>query len=1093
VRVEGSLDKRKLKEAIGELVARHEILRTTFNRLPGMSFPLQVVADAEAHSLREYDLTTLTAAERERRIEAIFDEASRLNFELERGPLFHVFLIAASPSEHVLILSLSSLIADAASLRNLIGQLGSYYTSLASGATLTDDEPLQYADLAEWQNELLESEEAGQEYWRGYWRKLNAPALLRMRLPFERRTSPHECFSPRTLTVKPNPALSEKIETLARTHDTSISTVLMACWQALLWRLTGEPDILVGYVAACRKYEELRDALGLFAKTLPAVTRFDGDLRWSELLKHLHQTLNESSDWQDYFTADELSAPAGEPGFIPFTFDFEEEYATRFADLRVRVNEISSHTEPFALRLSVRRHDAALWLTLDYDARRLRLRSAARLARQLVALISGVCSDPSAPISHLPLLDSRQRRRLLRRGRGPLPASSANLVPFHDLFSRQAAQTPEAVAAEDEHGQVTYAELDRRSESLARYLRGQGVGTEAVVALYLPRSLRLIESVLGVLKAGGAYLPLDTSSPTERVRMMVEDAGVRVVLSESGAEEAVAGLRESGVQVIGLGCEWESIESELDSKDEEAVRSGVSAENLAYVIYTSGSTGRPKGVMVTHGGLSHYLSWALSAYPLAEGSGCSPVHSSPAFDLTVTSLLGSLAAGGRALLLGEGVGVEVLVEALRDRADFSVVKLTPSHLEALTTSLGADALGGRARALVIGGEALHEASVEAWRQHAPETRLINEYGPTEAVVGCTTYEVQQLTGEVRAEVRAAAGGGEGESSEKRDETRDVAIGRAISGASVYVVDESGELVAEGVMGECLVGGRGLARGYLGRAELTAERFVPDEWGGELGARLYRTGDVVRWGERGELEYVGRRDGQVKVRGYRVELGEVEAVLRGQVGVKEAAVAMMGGRLVAYVALDDEGEGGSASKDDGASAGKSKGEGESGSKGERWVERLRAALLERLPEYMVPVGWLWVSKLPLNVNGKIDRAKLADLGEGNGLGAWEGAGGVGSEEDEPRGSTEETVAGIWQEVLGVGRVGRRDNFFSLGGHSLLATQVISKVRQAFNVELPLTRLFEVPEVAGLAAHIEEGLRAARAESVAEDGEREEGEL
>src|SRR5947209_3816788 len=471
VRIEGNLDARKLKDALGELVARHEILRTTFNRLPGMSLPLQVVADAHAYSLREYDLTTSSSAERERRIETLFDEASRLSFEFERGPLFQVFLIDGSPSEHVLILSLSSLIADAASLKNLIVKLGSYYSSLSSGATPADDNPLQYADLAEWQNELLESEETGREYWRGYWRKLNAPALLRMRRPFEHRTSPHECFSPRTLSVKLDPALSGKIETLARTHGTSISTVLMACWQTLLWRLTGEPDILVGYVAACRKYEELLDALGLFAKTLPAVTRFDGDLRWSELLKHLHQSLEESSDWQEYFTADELSAPGREPSFIPFTFDFEEEYAARFADLRVRVSEMKSCADPFALKLTARRHDSTLSLTLNYDAARLRPRFIARLARMLSTLVVGVCAGPSASVSRLPLLDPRQRRRLLRLGHGPLSASSADLTPFHHLFSRRAAQTPDAVAAEDEDAQVTYAELDRRPERLARYLR----------------------------------------------------------------------------------------------------------------------------------------------------------------------------------------------------------------------------------------------------------------------------------------------------------------------------------------------------------------------------------------------------------------------------------------------------------------------------------------------------------------------------------------------------------------------------------------------------------------------------------------------
>ncbi|MCA1615722.1 MAG: amino acid adenylation domain-containing protein [Acidobacteria bacterium] len=948
VRVEGAFDARTLKSALSELVARHEILRTTFVRLPGMSFPLQTVAEKPDLLLREYDLSGAPEVERRARANELFKEAGRAAFDPGSGPVLQAFLLALAPTEHLLILSLPALHADAAGLRNLVRNLGVYYTSLREGGAV-EDEPLQYADLSEWQNELLESEEseAGREYWRELWRRHDVAALLDVSLPFEKRPTPGAPFSPRALDLSVGAALSEKVDEVAREYGSTTETVLLACWQTLLWRLTGASEVLVGYVADQRKYDELRDALGLFAKTLPAVARFDQELRFDAVLSRLRQSVGDASGWQEYFTGEELWAAQGRPDFIPFAFEFEEGYAERFGDLTLRVLKSEVCADRFRVKLSARALGDGLSLSVRYDASVVGRLGVAALSRSLLALLSSSASEPAARASALGLHDARGLRRLVLRSRSPHAAAAAPL--FQDLFASWAAAKPDAVAARREDRQVTYAELDRRSNQLARFLRRAGVGPEKVVALYLPRGIGLVVAVLGVLKAGGAYLPLDLSSPAERLRLMVEDSGAVAVLSETGHEAALDGV---GLRV-GLEAEWPRISRESP----EAFEGGASGQNLAYVIYTSGSTGRPKGVMVEHAGLANYLAWALSVYPAGEGAG-SPVHSPAAFDLTVTSLLAPLAAGSRVLLLGEGPGASPLAETLRRDGDFGLVKLTPAHVEAMEAELGAAGLAGRARSLVIGGEALRWSSLRAWREHAPATRLINEYGPTEAVVGCSTYEVGAGKVEPEGEM--------------------VPIGRAIAGSSLYVSDGQGRLAPEWVWGELWVGGRGLARGYLGAAALTAERFVPDAWAGRGGARAYRTGDVGRWGASRQLEYGGRADRQVKVRGYRVEPGEVESALSEVKWVRGAAVEATEGaggvtQLVAYVACAEDADDGPAAQGNGAEA----------AGGRRIpagaVARLREHLLGRLPEYMVPSEYVTVAgSLPLTRNGKVDREALQAL-------------------------------------------------------------------------------------------------------------------
>jgi amino acid adenylation domain-containing protein len=561
-------------------------------------------------------------------------------------------------------------------------------------------------------------------------------------------------------------------------------------------------------------------------------------------------------------------------------------------------------------------------------------------------------------------------------------------------------------------GYLTYQALNRRANQLAHYLRQRRVGPEGLVGLCLERSLERVVGLLGILKAGGGYVPLDPTYPPERLAFMLADAGVSILLTQPRMVEILPDHRAS---VVCLDTDWEAVAREEETNP---VRVGTAA-NLAYVIYTSGSTGRPKGVMISQGSLVNYLAWCSQAYSVVAGQGA-PVHSSLAFDLTITGLFAPLLVGRQVTLVPEPLDLTDLSPTLSGQRDYSLVKLTPSHLALLGHQLSEAEASGLTRAIVIGGEALLPEHIAFWQRAAPATALINEYGPTETVVGCCIYHVPAET--------PASGA--------------IPIGRPIRNTQIYILDTKGQPVAIGVPGELHIGGGGVARGYLAHSALTAERFIPNPFSDKPGARLYKTGDQGRYLPDGNIDFLGRLDHQVKVRGFRIELGEIEIVLAQHPTVRETVVLAREDqpgdqRLVAYVVPH--------AKDDAAPG------------------DLRPFLEMQLPAYMVPTAFVVLDALPLTPNGKVDRRVLPvpdkirpDLGGGYVL---------------PRTPVETQMATIWSAVLKLEQVGIHDNFFALGGHSLLATQVMSRLRAAFHVELPLRSLFEVPTVAGLAERIE----------------------
>ncbi|HEX8355048.1 MAG TPA: AMP-binding protein, partial [Pyrinomonadaceae bacterium] len=758
--LEGPLAAGALRRALSQVIARHEILRTRLQYVAGMRWPIQVVADGTGAAWSTVDLSDLDPQSQQVRVEESYREATRSPTALEQDAEVFASLVKLAPDKHWLIMRLPATCADAWSLKNLARELVGQYGAAFDGGK-AEDEPLQYSHFAEWQKEVLEDESAAKGF--AYWEQVKSGGLSPVTLPFENRDPAGAAFEPDVLSVAVEPGLASKVEELARRHDTSSAACLLAVWQALLWRLSGQPNVVVNYAFDGRKYEELRDALGLFARHLPVRTRCDKSSTLEHLLRQVDDTLFEAARWQEYFSWEQ----AGEDGAgrdsgqrsIAFEFSAAPPRLSS-GDLIASLKMYDAHAESYGLKLTCRREPDALVAEFSYLPALFTAAGISCLARQFRQLLASAVKDPSAPVTELNLLDEAERHQLLfefNETGAEYPRESC----VHELFEEQAAKTPDATALVFEGGSLSYGELNSRANQLARHLRALGAGPEQLVAILMERSAGMVVALLGVLKSGAAYLPLDPAYPERRLELMLSDSGAGVILTQ----EALAG------RVRGQGCEVVMVDAqreEIAARGADNLRPAATPDGLAYVIYTSGSTGTPKGVMIHHRPLVNYLHWASSAYAAGSGSG-SPLHSPLAFDLCVTALFTPLLTGSRLSLVPEGGGVEPLADALSGGPDFSLVKLTPAHLEALSHCVAEEAAARSARRLVIGGEALRWEALRWWREHAPSARLVNEYGPTEAVVGCCVYE-------------AAAG---------PEQAGAVPIGRGIANARLYVLDAAG--------------------------------------------------------------------------------------------------------------------------------------------------------------------------------------------------------------------------------------------------------------------------------------------------------------
>jgi amino acid adenylation domain-containing protein len=983
--IEGPLRREQLDRALPQVVKRHEILRTNFRQVANLKAPVQVITENLSLSAQHVDLSHMSGAEQAASSAELFQRDGDRMFNHEQDQPLRATLLSLAPDQHLLYLNLLSLCADTRTLRNITDEISRAYAPGSSALELSD-EPMQYVSFAEWHNELLESEDApaARKFWR---QQAGARAL---KLPFELDQQQDSRFKPASVTIRIDRATVEKI------RKATTATFLLACWQLLIWRLTGQSEVLVGVTCEGRKYEELENAMGAFAQTIPIGCRLDRNMPFKSLLAQTSETVTEAVDWLEYF----------KPGDVDFPFIFEfAEWPVQFnaADLSFSLHQQLVCLERFKVKLSALLRGEELIIEFQYDENLFDEQDINRLAGQFSTLVQSALGNAEAVISALEIVSESERRQMLVEWNDTSVEYAR--ICAHQLFEAQVELTPDNIAVEFAGERLSYDEINARANQLAHYLRKLNVGPDVLVGLMLLRSPEMVIALLAVLKAGGAYVPLDPSNPQERLGFIVADTNVNVVLTEESLRGRLP--EQTSARVVSLKSERMNWETESTTN----LQSRADSKNLAYVIYTSGSTGRPKGVMITHGGLVNYLNWCTKAYEVRQGGGI-PVHSPLGFDLTVTSLLAPLTAGQSVLLLDEDQGLDGLVSALRERGGFSLVKLTPAHLEILSRLAGLAETEQWTRAFVIGGEALFEQNLTFWQRQAPATRLINEYGPTETVVGCCVYEV---TGELR---------GQGI----------VPIGRPIANTQIYLLDERMKPVPVGLAGELYIGGDGLARGYLNRPELTAERFVPNPFSNAPGARLYKSGDLARYRGDGLIEYLGRGDQQVKVRGYRIELGEIEAVLSSFASAGEAVVVVredVAGekQLVAYV------------------TGK--------------VERseLEHQLRQQLPEYMVPRSFVFLPELPLTRNGKVDRAALPAPDETNKKSTKAFV--------APRDVLELELAQTWREVLNKHSIGMRDNFFELGGHSILAARLMARIHQQFGHRLPLTTLFQDATIEHLA--------------------------
>ncbi len=1010
VSIEGDINVDVLKQALAVVVERYEIFRTAFKCLPGMEIPIQVIGDRTKSTnhitwLYDNNLSNFLPLEQASKIEAIFADFSRLNFNFEQGKVIYVSLVTLSPKKYILLISLSALIADKLTLQNLVGELNRTYAACLNHQPL-DDEPLQYADIAEWQNELLNSTDT--EIGREYWQKQDIVNLLDLRLPLESRSPEQLEFNPKIFSLNIHSTWLEKFSALAVNND-FVANFLLTCWQILLWRLTDRSDLAIALHYTGRNYEELTSAIGNLAKYLPLRFHLEDSDKFSQVVQQNQKIKAEAAKWQDSFSWEYIVTGNEKAiAFCPFSFEFElTPKSENTNNSSFSIYKQYACLDRFKVKLVCIYQEDSLNLEIHYDASLFSAEDIAQLAEQYQILLKSALSKPDACIDELEILSDRDRQKILVEFNQTKFTTPAQCI--HDLFAAQVELTPNNIAVRFADKQLTYRELNDKANQLAHYLQKLGVGAETIVGICIERSAELLIGILGILKAGGAYLPLDPAYPPERLQFMLSDSQALFVLTQQSLVDCnLLGTNEQKLNatILFLDTDWEEIERENNANPINQA----TPQNLAYVIYTSGSTGKPKGTMIPHQGLVNYLNWCTQTYEVKEGCGAT-VQSSIGFDATITSLFSPLLVGREVVLLPEAEEIDALSSILRSQSNFSLVKITPAHLELLSQLLSGEEASGQTRAFIIGGEALLAKSVSFWRNFAPNTRLINEYGPTETVVGCCVYEVSPETSEVGT----------------------VPIGRPIANTQLYILDRYLKPVPIGVIGELYIGGAGVARGYLNRPELTAEKFIPDPFSEQPGNRLYKTGDLVRYLPDGNIEFLGRIDHQIKLRGFRIELGEIEAVLTQHPEVKQAVVLCREDdpndkRLVAYVVL------------------------RSHLSHSEITNELRHFLQNHLPEYMIPAAFIILDSLPLTPNGKVDRQALPapkKLQLQNFV--------------APRTPAEEVVAEIWQEVLKCDRVGINNNFFELGGHSLLATQVISRLRQVFQIELPLRSLFEAPTV------------------------------
>jgi amino acid adenylation domain-containing protein/non-ribosomal peptide synthase protein (TIGR01720 family) len=1021
VQLNGPLNVDALKLSFNEIVRYHETLRTSFKVVNGQ--PAQVIRPTYAPALPLVDLRELDDSQREAEAHRLAVAEAQRPFDLAGDQLFRNALICLREDSHNLLLTMHHIISDGWSKGVLLRDLVLLYQAYSQGHSSPLSElEIQYADYALWQRQHLQGEMLHEQLQ--YWKQQLGDSSEALELPADHPRPANRTYQGTRLQFALSKELTEALKQLSRSEGVTLFMLLAAAFQTLLHRYSQQQQISIGTPVAGRTRTETEPLIGFFLNTLVLRTDFAGDPSFAELLQRVKTVAlgayaHQEVPFEKLVEEIEVERSLSHTPLFQTMLVFENTPTPAYtlSDLSLAPVGVSTGTSIFDLTLYMGEEPQSLTGAWEYSTELFEEATVKQLLDHFERLLHGIVAEPQQRISRLPLLSEAEREQLLVEWNQTAREYESQQC-LQQLIAEQAARQPNAVAVSCGSEQLSYRELNEQANQLAHHLRALGVGPETITGVCLERSVRLPVALLGILKAGGAYLPLDPEYPLERLSFMLADSGAPVLITERQWQQHFS---EQALRAVVLEEEQEAIASCARSNPESEVGPG----NLAYVIYTSGSTGQPKGVMIAHANLSNFLLSMREQPGLAETDKLVAVTTF-SFDIAGLELWLPLMVGARLWLAESWQAADPAgLRELLERSGATVMQATPVTWRML---LDGGWRAGREFKVLCGGEALSGAL--AAELVAQSRAVWNLYGPTETTIWSTQQAVGELAGELAAELA---------------ETSVVPLGRPLANTQVYVLGRQLEVLPPGVVGELYLGGAGVARGYLGRAELTAEKFVPDPYGA-AGGRLYRTGDLVRWTSSGQLEFIGRRDEQIKLRGFRIELGEIESALKKCPGVRLAIalvrrVTDLDQRLVAYVVAE-------------AGADVS-------------IRSLREQLKGRLPEYMIPAELFLLDELPLTPNGKIDRRALAALQQN------------GSSEkpfEPPRTPVEEMLAPVWAELLRVERVGVADNFFELGGHSLLATQLVSRVREVFEVEISLRSLFEQITLGDLAQRIEEELRA-----------------
>lgn len=1043
--IRSPLDVAALRRAFEALLQRHEVLRSTFEKRGDTL--VQRVHSALEVVFEEADASDWTPQELSRRVE----ETYRRPFDLARGPAWRVGLFHRGVAEHAVLLTMHHIACDGWSIGIVLKDWLSLYASERAGTSPTlAPLPQRYADFVRWQDQMLKGQH-GEEMW-DYWQRQLAGPLPVLELPTDHPRPPSPTFRGATTWFRIESAMAESLRKLARDQGATLYVVLIAAFQVLLHRYSGQEDILVGSPTAGRSRSEFENLVGFFVNPVVLRANLAGDPTFAEYLGRVRQVVIDALKHADYpfpLLVQRLQPHRDLSRSPVFQVDFNllKLSQLNFANTvdgredggRFSLGELT--VEPFAMAQQEGQFDVALNLTdtgrtllgsLRYRTDLFEAGTIARMVGHLQTLLAGVVQDPGQRLSALPLLTAEERGQICEWNRTTAPYPHDKTI--HTLFERQVEQTPNAIAVTYEDRHLTFGELNARANQVARRLRQLGVRPETLVGLCVDRSPEMIVGLLGILKAGGAYVPLDPRYPPHRLAHMMADSRATVLITASASGERVA-VSDGRAIAERLRSELEGTWSLVDlCADQDVLRdlpannlkNGVQPDNLAYVIYTSGSTGRPKGVMVSHRSVLNLASALVRAvYDNFPGEQLRIGLNAPlSFDASVKQIV-MMIYGHTLDILPSDVRLDgrSLIEYIR-RHRIDGLDCVPSQLKLLLACGFLDGGGWIPRCVLSGGEAIDDAT---WRVFAaaPVTQLFNVYGPTECTVDATAANARMVP-------------------------ERVTIGKPLANVRTYILDKNGQLVPIGVRGELHIGGAGVGRGYLNQPDLTAEKFVADPFIGVAGvpetgvveARLYKTGDQARYRPDGNIELLGRMDQQVKLRGFRIELGEIEAVLTAHPCVQAAVAHVREGgaiesALIAYVVYRP-------------------GQAQTTSDIQRYLK-------QRLPEYMVPSAVVPLDRIPLMPNGKVDRDALPDTSSRSERAV--------QRLTAPSTAAEKVLAGIWRDVLRVEQVGVDDDFFDLGGHSLLVMQVLSRVDRDFGVGVPIRHFFESPTIRALATHLE----------------------